>query len=138
MALVLFHKHNIHLLHWNLKGDKFLSFHQYFGELYDEMESQIDTITEMYIQEGGTPITYKEMLDLLNADDTDHAYTKSDTLYTMEEAITLAIQIFNEIIDAIDACYDEDSIPRAHKSELETIQGWYMLRAKYLMRRLGE
>ena len=135
LALVMFHKHNIHMLHWNLCGDEFQSNHEYMGELYGEMEDHIDSIAEMYIQEGGTPLTYKEMIDYLMADNADHTCVSSSILYDKTKAFTLAIQMFNEIIAAIDACYSDESVPRAHQSELETMQAWYMLRAKYLMPR---
>lgn len=135
LALILFHKHNIHMLHWNMYGQNFIGDHRFFAELYQHMEDDIDTVAEMLIQEGGMPVSYQDALALLNSDSIDHTVVESSKHYTTEESYVLASKIFTEINDAFDACASDDNIHHTHISQLESLQEWYLLNGKFLIAR---
>ena len=56
---------NLHASHWNIKGTpSFITFHNYFGELYDASSKHVDMIAEFIRIYGSFPIsTLREYVD---------------------------------------------------------------------------
>ncbi len=132
LALLMYHTHNIHILHWKTMGNGFQPNHEYLDGLYQEMNGHIDLIAEMMLQRGEDPISYQEMLEL--ARDKEWHTVQPNQYYDEPSTFTHAQEIFEAIIGSIDRLYQNDTINRAHVSELETMQSWYMLKARYLFK----
>jgi len=132
LALLMFQTHNIHILHWKTVGDGFQPNHEYLDGLYSEMNSHIDLIAEMMLQRDENPITYQEMLEIANEKGWVILYPNE--YYDEPSTFTHAQQIFEMVISEINTQFNDDTICRVHKSELETMQSWYMLKARYLFK----
>jgi starvation-inducible DNA-binding protein len=46
-------KFKSHGYHWNVKGDDFKPFHDFFGEIYEDYEDAVDTLAEWILKLDG-------------------------------------------------------------------------------------
>lgn len=132
LALLMYHTHNIHILHWKIAGIGFQSNHEYLDGLYQEMNGQIDLIAEMMLQRNEDPITYQEMLEI--SKDREWKTIQPNQYYDEVAAFSHVQEMFEDISNNIERLYQDDSISKAHIAELETMQSWYTLRAGYLFK----
>lgn len=131
LALLMYHSHNIHILHWKTFGPGFQPNHEYLDELYGEMIKHIDLVAEIILQRGENPISYKTMLEYVEGS----IEIKPNMSYDEAATFGPVIKMFEEISSEIDRVYKTNDLERAHSSELETIQSWYKLRYLYLIPR---
>ncbi len=133
LALIMNHTHNVHILHWKTTGPGFQENHEYLDELYEEMTKQIDVVAEIMLQRNENPLSYHGMMEILVTLDEPASLVNPTQSYDGDMTFKLVIDIFNQIIECINNLYEDNSIDRVHQSQLEEIQSWYMLRAKYLL-----
>lgn len=59
-----------HYFHWNVEGKNFPQYHEFFGDLYDEVYGSIDTMAEEIRTLGSyAPGSLKRYLDLTKIED---------------------------------------------------------------------
>ena len=94
---------NIQAVHWNIRGcHAFITFHTYFGELYDLNSTHIDMIAEFIrIQRGGPIHSLSAFLETTNIEEIEH----EDTL-DVDKAIEKAINDNNIILPELVEIFD--------------------------------
>ena len=94
---------NIQAVHWNLRGcHAFLTFHNYFGELYDYNSTHIDMIAEFIRIYKYNPIhSLATFLETASIEEIEH----EDTL-DIDKAIEKSIDDNNIIISALSELFD--------------------------------
>lgn len=132
LALLMYHSHNVHILHWKTTGLNFQKVHEMMDELYAEMLTHVDLIAEMMLQMDQDPLSFQEMISII--EDLDSENINPNISYDEANTFKKVISIFDEIIKHIDRIY-ESEIPRAMVGQIEEMQSWYMLRSKYLLPR---
>lgn len=123
-------QHLLRLCHWNSSGKHFDSVHAVCGDYVDHIEDDIDAVAEMVISLGKQPVTLDECKNEfgINID--------VNTTYQSEEIYAYIVTIFNKIIKDYTTAQAEQ-IPAAYRSELETMQHYYLIENMYKnMRRL--
>ena len=94
---------NIQAVHWNLRGcHSFITFHNYFGELYDANSTHIDMIAEFIRIYRYNPIhSLDAFLETASIEEIEH----EDTL-DVDSAIEKAIDDNNIILPALTDIFD--------------------------------
>ena len=96
----------LHLAHWNVEGESFLTLHQMFQTMYEELFVAIDDIAEQvrqlgYYSEGGL----KRLAEMSTVPEAPSA--KSASARDFVSAVLVANEIvMNAAIEARDACGD--------------------------------
>lgn len=77
--------------HWNVKGMKFHMFHDFFSEIYEDVESSIDPMAENLLKLGvDAPyklIDYVKYADLEDAEDCSSPWKMLKDLYDSNEVL---------------------------------------------------
>lgn len=90
-----------HGFHWNVEGPLFTEYHEFFGEIYSEVNGSIDTIAEwLRAFDVRSPYTLQEFLALQNMGETETVSNSpivmTRMLYTMNERIITDLKnLFN-------------------------------------------
>lgn len=134
-ALLIFHTHNIHMLHWKVCGANFQKNHEFLDGLYSEMLGHIDLLVEIGMQYPDyTPPTLQEALELLDGDgENNHMLIESGISYEGDAAFDCVKKIFEEILKQFDAAYEE--LLKYHQAEIDVLQSWYSKNSRYLIQR---
>lgn len=133
-ALLLFQQHNLHMLHWKASGKNFQKTHEFIDEMYNEMIKHLDTVAEIMLQHDYMPLTFPEVYEELANNDKEFFVISPNNNYSDEEVFKILQVIFRNIIDEIQEVKNEGELPDYHKSELDTLQSYYSLKANYLFK----
>jgi starvation-inducible DNA-binding protein len=72
-AVVLSHK--VQGAHWNVMGQDFAEFHEFFGEIYEDIDGSIDPFAENIRKLGAiSPFRLVEFARMSNVEDTEVGY----------------------------------------------------------------
>jgi starvation-inducible DNA-binding protein len=85
----------LHFFHWNVTGPNFPQYHEFFGDLYEEVFAANDSIAEhIRAAKGFAPGSLSRFIDLtLIKDQTD--------VVPAQQMISIAIQDNDKVIDAL-------------------------------------
>ena len=87
--------------HWNVTGKDFPQYHDFFGELYEQYEDQIDILAEyIRIQGESVPYSIKEIYEYATLDEEEHS-----TL-TLRLMLLGAKQVNDELIKSMVGLFD--------------------------------
>lgn len=93
---------NLHLMHWNMKGEGFVTIHPYFNELYDDLMDDIDLIAEELIKNGSCPkASLKDCLEKSRVP----AYESSKI--KVKDAVESAYKLYETILVLVNEIYAE-------------------------------
>ena len=84
-AMSVCYRHNLHMLHWKVKGPEFDCVHKLLDDYVGKFNEFIDEIAEMLLSFDSYPLTLQECLDLLSKDSDDVLVVESDEDYDSEE-----------------------------------------------------
>ena len=92
-----------HGSHWNVRGEDFAQFHEFFGDIYEDVFDSVDTLAEIVRKFGfDSPMNLSDIADATNVPDTDGGafdpISLSKNLYAINK-ITIA-----DLEAAFDAC----------------------------------
>ena len=98
-SLVTF-KFKAHGYHWNVEGPDFRQYHDFFGEIYSDVEESIDTHAENILKLGGKApyrLTRFTELSIVKESDvsTDPAVLCQDLLADNETVIEFLMAVFD-------------------------------------------
>lgn len=133
-SLILFHQHNIHILHWKTCGRGFGFAHKEADAIYAQTVADLDAVGEIMMQYETNPVSYKEMLDILINDEHEHVSVNPTLNYAGDETYILMQKICDDICTDIQRVLDTEKLMGCHKSKLEDLQSFYSLQAKYLIK----
>lgn len=89
-----------HGYHWNVIGPNFVQFHEFFGELYEELHDSIDVLAEhIRAMESFAPGTLKRITELSKV-------VEDDKIPTPEKMINNLIDTNNKVYDIIVETYE--------------------------------
>lgn len=122
-STLIVHSHNIHLLHWKVRGDDFVCTHRFMDEIREEIEKSVDIVAEMCMQYGVNPPSLQEALTELDNLDTEVVMVKSDAYYTSKEVYTDAAEILDGIVSALQSTIKDtdNNLISGHISDLDSI-----------------
>jgi starvation-inducible DNA-binding protein len=119
-----------HSFHWNVIGPNFPQYHDFFGDLYEELHGAIDPIAEQIRAVNSfAPSSLARIKELTRIEE-------SDTIPTSERMFQILINDNNIVLDALKQAYDlaekEDELALANflqdRMDVHKKHGW-MLRA---------
>lgn len=97
--------YHVHVAHVNTVGRNFISDHELLGEIYEQLQSQIDTLGELIRTQGGfIPSTLAEVLDNSQVHD-DPMEGRSDELL---DAVRIHLEQLFECYVMLDEVADEE------------------------------
>jgi starvation-inducible DNA-binding protein len=65
-------KFKAHGYHWNVEGDDFPQFHEFFGEIYEEIDGSVDPMAEWIRMLGGyAPFKLSRFMELSSIPETE-------------------------------------------------------------------
>jgi starvation-inducible DNA-binding protein len=119
-----------HSFHWNVIGPNFPQYHDFFGDLYEELHGAVDPIAEQIRAVNSfAPSSLARIKELTRIEE-------SDTIPTSERMFQILINDNNIVLDALKQAYDlaekEDELALANflqdRMDVHKKHGW-MLRA---------
>jgi starvation-inducible DNA-binding protein len=89
-----------HSYHWNVIGPNFSEYHEFFGNLYEELHGAVDPIAEQIRAVNSfAPSSLSRIKELTRI-------KESDTIPTAERMFQLLINDNNIVLDALKNAYD--------------------------------
>lgn len=119
-----------HSFHWNVIGPNFPQYHDFFGDLYEELHGAVDlTAEQIRAVNSFAPSSLARIKELTRIEE-------SDTIPTAERMFQILINDNNIVLDALKQAYDlaekEDELGLANflqdRMDVHKKHGW-MLRA---------
>ena len=93
-------KFKAHGYHWNVEGDDFPQYHDFFGDIYEDYDSAIDTFAELVRKLGDyTPFKLSRFAELTTLPDTD---VSSDPVVMSADLLVANDAVTEKIKDAFD------------------------------------
>ena len=83
-------------LHWNMKGERFLSDHPWLDDPLEEVDEMVDWVAERIVQLGGLPLTSYE--DIVRLSITRSAVPQ---VYSVDSAMSGVLQALNDTDDVM-------------------------------------
>lgn len=89
----------MHFFHWNVTGPNFPQYHEFFGDLYEELHGAVDDIAEhIRAIEGYAPGSFQRFMDLSRI-------TDQVEVVSAPEMFTIALSDNNTMIETLKAAY---------------------------------
>lgn len=74
-----------HFYHWNIEGEDFVQYHDFLGDLYEDVHGSVDSIAELIRTQNeyapGTMDRFKELATIKESDIVPNAKTMLTNLY---------------------------------------------------------
>jgi len=117
-AVVEFHKYNMKVIHWKAKGVHFDTVHEIAENTFGMLNEYSDLVAEMAIMNGQLPVSFPEILEVLNKSEDRFEYLSTTALFNETEAIQNVQTILFQIIDITNKV--KESLPDEEASELDS------------------
>jgi starvation-inducible DNA-binding protein len=89
----------MHFFHWNVTGPNFPQYHDFFGNLYEEVHGAVDEIAEhIRAIEGYAPGSFQRFMDLSTIQD-------QVEVVSAQEMFNIALSDNNKLIEVLKAAY---------------------------------
>lgn len=135
LSCLILYKHNVHILHWKLKGLDFDPVHGLIGDYYSSMEGFIDDVAECSMQIGCEPVTLQQALNILE-NDSDNSFISLEIQdYSSSECFEKIKIMFDQLIELYDKIYQNKDIPDSIINLLQEQQQWFRKEGHYKNRR---
>lgn len=115
-----------HSFHWNVIGPNFPQYHEFFGDLYEELHGAVDPIAEhIRIVNSFAPSSLDRIKELTRIEE-------SDTIPTAERMFQIILNDNNIVLDSLKQAYDlaekEDELGLANflqdRMDIHKKHGW--------------
>lgn len=91
--------------HWNVEGMKFHMFHEFFGEIYEDVEESIDPMAENILKCGSkAPFRLIEFAKYSEIEDSPVCENAYDMLKDLYDSNEIFINSLNEGIELAEGC----------------------------------
>lgn len=130
LAVLIWHRHNLQMVHWNVVGKHFRDVHLACDGYIDTTTDNIDKVAEfiksMNLDE---PIpTLVDVTKMIESDDTQHAMVQFQKMES-KESWKILLAIFEELIEEFDRVYD--TLPKDLQSEVDSMVYYYRIEGLY-------
>lgn len=97
LANVVAFKMKAQFYHWNVTGPDFYQYHEFFGEIYEEVDGSIDTIAELIRTLNafapGSLARFKELTSINEDDTLASAYIMADNLLQENNKVIASLMV---------------------------------------------
>lgn len=117
--------HTAHGYHWNVKGMDFREFHDFFGDIYEDVFGSIDSYAENIRKIGfDSPFTMQEFLELSHC--TPEKLTVSDPTRMVASLLDMNMKLIDDLKKAFDCANgcNEQGIANFIAERLDMHQKW--------------
>lgn len=119
-------EYNLKVLHWNVVGVSFETYHKMLEEYYEHIYDNIDMLAEYMVSKDITipkygTIASEEDYDFINVDE-----------YSVSEAITICQSMFENILIYVDNIYDD--LDHGIQSKLDEMYFYYDKELNYKLK----
>lgn len=124
LAVMIWHKHNFQMVHWNVIGKGFKNVHEASNGYIDEIDGHIDQVAEfirMLDLEEPIP-TLPEIDAIIREDSVEHILVNTKHI-ECDEAWNIMIELFDDLIKSCEAVYE--GVPTDIQSEIDQIMYFY-------------
>jgi len=90
--------HRAHGFHWNVRGDDFYEYHEFFEEIYTDLYGSIDPIAEN-IRKLGQDSPYR-LVDMINL----RTIQETEVTYFVEVMLTDLLVGINTLLECLNMC----------------------------------
>ena len=90
-----------HSYHWNVEGENFSQYHNFLGELYEELHGAVDPLSERIRVIGQySPHSLKDLLESSTIDeDEDNPSTPNEMFQNLLDANTKVVDSLNKLFE---------------------------------------
>lgn len=134
-AALVCYRHNLHILHWKVMGNKFDRLHSLFDEYTDKFGDLIDDIGEILIANNENPLGLDECLKQLTDDDNHFLMLNASEDYDCDKALNALNMMFNTLIAIYDELTKKDDISSDIVSKLDEHRYWFRIENNYKNKR---
>lgn len=86
-----------HSYHWNVVGSDFAEFHEFFGNLYEELHGSVDVLAEQIrTLESYAPFSLLRMVELSNVTEDQNVVSLEVMIDNLIEANTIVVNTLTE------------------------------------------
>lgn len=128
-AVVEFHKYNMKVIHWKAKGPHFDTIHQVAENTFLLLNEYSDLVAEMALINGMLPVSFPEILEVLNNSDERFEFLSTNNLFDEVIGIEKIQELLNQIIRITEKV--KETLANDEISELESYQYKMRLEADY-------
>jgi len=137
LSALVFHSHNIKLLHWNVEGLHFDIVHKTLDEYYKMLQDYTDEVAEIGSILGVKPVSLTQAVEILKNDERQYVIVDPEKSYNSKEAYVAVCDIFSNLVDLYDnVCQDEnisaDIINKLQEQQYSIRKEWQYKTAKRL------
>ena len=126
MAMLLHYTHNMRMLHWKIKGNKFDSYHKLAEEYQEQLTDFTDEVAEMLLASDESVMSLNEAFDMLNDDSEGHYnIIKSDSTIETDNFIETVNIMFNDILKGIKEMLENDDKVKSNPGNRSTLENIY-------------
>lgn len=129
-AILLFYRHNLHMLHWKVVGKTFDDTHKILDDYVSQFNTFIDEIAEILLSMGNNPLTLQEAFSLLENLDTHILIVESTENYKCKEVFNAIDIMFNDLYKVYTQVSEECEYSDI-KSKFDEHQYWLRIEAMY-------
>lgn len=124
LAILIWHKHNIQMIHWNVVGKGFKNVHEATDGYVEELENHIDSVAEFIrMLDLDSPLpSFPELYKTVQEDPVQHVLITSKPIDS-KTAWNALIDIFDDLMKSCQSVYE--SVPTDIQSELDLIIYFY-------------
>ena len=134
-ASISLYKHNHQILHWKVKGAEWDKTHTIMQDYYEKLEADLDLVGEMCLQCGFNPVSVIEAIDIAKESSERRLILGSSDDFFKDEVWEKSSYMFNHLLTLIERVKNNPGITGDTKSELEVLEAYYRLQAKYKLPR---
>lgn len=118
-----------HGFHWNVEGPLFSEFHEFFGEIYENVNDSIDTIAEwMRVFDVQAPYTLQDFMN--NQNFGENRLSTNSPITMVKSLLIMNDKMINDITAMFDVATEEKEQGLANfLADRQTIHqkwGWFM------------
>ena len=107
LSNVIVFRYKAHGYHWNVEGDDFHAFHDFFSDIYGDAEGSIDDIAECIRKLGEyAPFKLSEFVELAEVKDSS---VSTDDLDMAADLLTANKVVIDSLYRCIKACESENA-----------------------------
>ena len=107
LSNVVMFRYKAHGYHWNVEGDDFHAYHDFFNDIYSDAEGSIDDIAECIRKLGEyAPFKLSEFIELAEVKD---ASVPTESLDMAADLLTANKVVIDSIYRCLKACEEENA-----------------------------
>lgn len=130
LPTLILYQHNLHVLHWKLRGVDFDPVHSLLGEYYETLAGFVDEVGEISLMLGIEPMGLKESIDFLLELPEEFEELKGSESFSSLDCFSKINNYFTQLIGLYNASYQDITEPNI-VNKLQEQAYWFVKECKY-------